>query len=370
MKHGNLNEYSGIQGWWFYGGRDNFEKADKSNLTAVDAGVYYPDRGISNTEIAAFSRTMHKSQGFGSTGTRGSEMEYLELIKGDQPDISDDPLSGIDVSWNRVNGGNRVSTKINALLSNFNFADPSRNIAALADIYKSVLTIEDTHWRDIKLAELEEIITACAGLYLEAKSNVPYATQNANVSLDFEMINRSSAQVTVKSAIVSGGNEPTEINIDLLKNEKNNLESTLTVTTDMAYSNPYWLDKQGTIGMYHVENHSLIGQPASKAAYHVTFEIEIGGLTLSIPRDVIFKKNDPVDGEVYAPFYIMPQASVKFTDPIYIFSNRDPKEISIIIKSFKDNFNGTLSLNHPASWIIDKESVDVNIDKKGEKKKE
>ena len=67
--------------WWFYGSRENFAKADKSRLLGVDVGVYYPIKGKSNTEIAAESRSMHKCQGFGSAGTRGSSMEYLEKIK-------------------------------------------------------------------------------------------------------------------------------------------------------------------------------------------------------------------------------------------------------------------------------------------------
>ena len=70
--------------WWFYGGRDKFAAADKSNMSAVDAGLYYPLKGKSNNEIAAESRSMHKSQGFGSIGSRGEQMEYLDFIKGEK----------------------------------------------------------------------------------------------------------------------------------------------------------------------------------------------------------------------------------------------------------------------------------------------
>ena len=53
--------------WWFYGSRENFEKADKTNLMQISSGTYYPELGLSNGEIAALSRSMHKSQGFGNT---------------------------------------------------------------------------------------------------------------------------------------------------------------------------------------------------------------------------------------------------------------------------------------------------------------
>ena len=45
----------------------------------------------SNQEIAALSRSCHESQGFGSTGSRGEEMEYLEFIKGEAPKDSKIP---------------------------------------------------------------------------------------------------------------------------------------------------------------------------------------------------------------------------------------------------------------------------------------
>ncbi|MFT5104241.1 MAG: LmbE family N-acetylglucosaminyl deacetylase, partial [Candidatus Latescibacterota bacterium] len=91
--------------WWFYGSREKFEAADKSKLVAVETGNYYPALGLSNGEIASLSRSMHKSQGFGSTGTRGSQTEYLEFLKGDFPQDRTNIFDGIDTSWSRIEGG-------------------------------------------------------------------------------------------------------------------------------------------------------------------------------------------------------------------------------------------------------------------------
>jgi hypothetical protein len=62
--------------------QEKFEKADKSNYSKLDIGTYYSSVGKSNQEIAAISRSKHQSQGFGSTGTRGEDIEYLEFLKG------------------------------------------------------------------------------------------------------------------------------------------------------------------------------------------------------------------------------------------------------------------------------------------------
>jgi hypothetical protein len=71
--------------WWFYGSRERFEKADKTNLFSLEIGNYDALRGISNSEISAASRSSHKSQGFGSSPTLGNRTEYIELLQGDRP---------------------------------------------------------------------------------------------------------------------------------------------------------------------------------------------------------------------------------------------------------------------------------------------
>ena len=94
--------------WWFYGSQENFDKADKTNLIGLEIGAYYPHKGLSNSEIASLSRSQHQSQGFGSTGSRGNQTEYLEFIKGDFPN-NKNVFDGIDTSWNRVAGGKAIA---------------------------------------------------------------------------------------------------------------------------------------------------------------------------------------------------------------------------------------------------------------------
>lgn len=49
--------------WWFYGSREKFEEADKSNMMSFDIGVYYPLKGVSNNEIASLASSQHLCQG-------------------------------------------------------------------------------------------------------------------------------------------------------------------------------------------------------------------------------------------------------------------------------------------------------------------
>ena len=68
----------------------------------IDAGVFNPFLGKSYGELAAESRSKHRSQGMGIASTRGETFEYLHHEKGHLP--KNDIFDGIDLSWNRVEG--------------------------------------------------------------------------------------------------------------------------------------------------------------------------------------------------------------------------------------------------------------------------
>ena len=115
--------------WWFFGSRENFEKADKSELYSLNVGNYYPNLGISNNEISAKSRSKHACQGFGMALERGSEMEYLKLLKGDKPK-SNDIFEGIQLkSDNKI-----VQNQLDQLVADFNFKNPQLTLKNLLSV--------------------------------------------------------------------------------------------------------------------------------------------------------------------------------------------------------------------------------------------
>ena len=83
---------------WFYS--NNQIKFNPEGLYSINVGTYNPYLGVSYTEMAARSRSMHKSQGFGSIGSRGDELEYLELLRGDSTE--NDVFGGIDTTLSLI----------------------------------------------------------------------------------------------------------------------------------------------------------------------------------------------------------------------------------------------------------------------------
>jgi LmbE family N-acetylglucosaminyl deacetylase len=129
--------------WWFYGSQEKFEEADKSNMLSFDIGTFYSTKGSSNNELASMASSQHLSQGFGRLSQRGSQQEYIEFLKGEPLDGSNDVFAGIDTSWNRIDGGQAIGTIMTAIESNFNFVNPSAHLPQLLEAYKLLQNVKD-----------------------------------------------------------------------------------------------------------------------------------------------------------------------------------------------------------------------------------
>jgi LmbE family N-acetylglucosaminyl deacetylase len=353
--------------WWFYGSKEKFEAADKTNLINLKIGTYYQSVGKSNQEIAALSRSRHQSQGFGSTGSRGDEDEYLEFLKGEIPKDKTNLFEGIDTTWNRIKDGKKIGDILTAVENNFDFKNPSASIPELVKAFALIEELEDKHWKTIKSEEIKEIIAACAGLYLEAVADVQEVTPGSALKIKIEAINRSNIPINLEGigsvpVYISEGQE----SIALKNNIPYTTTNTLQLSNDFDYTNAYWLNQKGTIGMYQVDNQENIGVPDVLRQVKVGFWIGINNVTIPFERNVIYKYNDDVKGEVYQPLDIVPVATSSIAEKVYIFNNDRSKTITVKVKAGRDTITGNVKLDIPNEWKVTPTEIPFSIDKKGQ----
>ena len=352
--------------WWFYGSEDKFNKADKSALMSLDVGVYFPLKGKSNTEIAAESRSKHKCQGFGSTGTRGMQMEYLELLKGDLPPSKEDIFEGINTTWTRVENGADIQPMVESLLRNYDFTNPAKSVSELVHIYKAIQLVKDPFWKELKSNEVKDLIAACSGLFLEAKTNVHKLTVGEPVMVDIEVISRLDAQMEITNVSGKGIIFDTLLNHPLKQNEVIKWSKKLEIPSNTPLTAPYWLMKKGTLGLYNVEDQTMIGKPESERPLKVTFNLKIDGTSIAYEKNIVFKYNSPEYGETYRPLEILPPLSLSVKEPVYIFANDEPKDIKITVNAWANNQTGQLILPLPEGWKVTPEHIDFQIAQKVE----
>ncbi len=355
--------------WWFYGSEKKFAEADKSKMLNFDVGVFYPSSGLSNNEVASMASSQHLSQGFGRLSTRGSQQEYVEFLKGDFPKDKSNIFDGIDTSWNRVKGGKAIGDILEKVEQDFNFKDPSIHLSDLLKAYQLLQKVDDEHWKAIKSKELLAIIQSCAGLYLEASASDSKITANEKVGVSLEAINRSNAQITLKSVKLSAHKFETPKDILLKNNMKETFKDSLFLELgSLKYTTPYWLENTGTLGMYNVLDAQLIGLPETPRGITVDFNLEINGMPITITKPVVHRYSKPDKGELYKPFEMVPEVSVKTDAKIIISKPKEPIAINVTVKAMKDDVDGYILFDLPKSWSAKPTMKSIHLSKKGEEK--
>ncbi|MDO5986603.1 PIG-L family deacetylase [Flavivirga amylovorans] len=350
--------------WWFYGSQEKFEKADKSNMISFDIGTYYPLKGLSNNELASIASSQHLCQGFGRLAQRGTQQEYVEFLKGEALTNNENVFAGIDTSWNRVKGGKAIGNILYTIEKNFNFKNPSEHISQLIEAYKLLQNIEDEHWKAQKTKELKAIIEMCAGLYLEASAKTNWATQGESINLSIEVLNRSKTDITLVSY-----NNARDLNVSknivLKNNVKFSFKEAIKINNDVRPTTPYWLNEKGSLGMYRADE-KYIGLPETPRTFNIDFNLLINNVPITFTKHIIQRFSKPDKGELYRPFEIIPEASAKISEKVIVFENDLQRDVTVIVKSGRDNLEGHIELCHPKDWSVYPEKQKVNIAHKGE----
>lgn len=348
---------------WFYKYSDY--TFDETGKIAVDVGQYDPVLGESYTEIAAESRSMHKSQGFGASKSRGKEIEYLENVMGDE--AHQGIFEDIDLGWSRVKGGEKVGEQIQNAIEAFNPADLKATSLYLLKAYDELQKLPDSYWKKIKMDELQKVIAATNGIFFEALTEKPYAAVGSEVKLSAEVIQRGYEPVSLK-AIHLPFADPVTPNEVLTSNVLKKYEVNLKIPEDAAFSGPYWLKNQNhPKGMYEVDDPSLIGLPYYDP-YQAKFTFSVGGKDIELTTPIQYKWTDPAKGELYRPFDVTPPATANIAGNVFVFPDQQSKKISIRLRSFKDNAEGKARLNLPDGWTYAPAEINFSLDKNGEEK--
>lgn len=354
--------------YFFYKSQEEFDKADKSALANIEIGDYYPITGRSNNEIAAESRSMHKCQAFGTSGSRTEQKEYLEYLKGKKTGNKDDIFEGLDLSWNRLKGGKPVNAMIENILNNYKFENPSLSIPDLVKLYQFInKNVENSRRKDQKLEDLKEIIASAAGLFLEAAAVSAITTRSADVKIKTEITNRSPLQLRLNKISILPNVWDTILLEKLLPPGGNMmLESNLITPSGINFTGPYWVADKPNNGLYVVNNPDLRGVPETPRELKVVFSVNINGQDFEFGRNVIYKFTDPAKGEVYTPFDVMPDVYLNPVEDVVLFPDNKAKNIQVKLTAAKDNMEGTVSVTTTNGWRCSNNNQKLIIKKKGD----
>ncbi|MES2681720.1 MAG: PIG-L family deacetylase [Bacteroidota bacterium] len=338
------------------------------NQLKIDVGVFNPLIGKSYGEIASESRSMHKSQGFGSARQRGTNLEFFKLLKGDS--AKTDLFDGINTSWNKLKTAKKIEKMVDDCIKNFNALSPESSVAGLVAIYKEIRSLDEVdaeqkYWKTLKLKETANLIFSCAGLWMEAAASDYMGIPGKDISLTTQIVNRSKLGIKL-TALSFFNQSDTATSLTLKENELYTFKRKEKIPEKTGFSNPYWLNEKHEAGIYQVNNQALIGKPENDPVLNVSFSFSIQDLDFKVERGLVYKYTDPVKGEVYRPFEILPPATINISEKVFVFNNKEPRAVQITVKANVNDLNGKVELKGGSNFEIVMKVPDFTLKNKGD----
>lgn len=312
----------------------------------MDVGTYNPLLGKNYGEIAAISRTNHKSQGFGSALQRGEAFEYFSHTAGEPAKVS--LFDGINIAVENK----QILALLKQIQAQYKINQPSASLPDLLKLKK--LAAKEQHFNH---QLLDEMIMACAGLWAEAIVPEANYAVGDSIPVTVNAIYRTSVPIKI-SGQLNGGNMVLHDN--RLSSMKYSVKAEKSDITQ-----PYYLKKEHPIGYYEIDKQEEIGYPENPNGLKARVQFTIDGEKIELSLPILFKSTDPIKGEQYQPLVIAPKVTATLSDQAYLFVNGQPKAIEVNLKSFTNNVVGDLTPVLPAGWKSSPEKITFSLTQKG-----
>ncbi|WP_257669435.1 PIG-L family deacetylase [Parapedobacter tibetensis] len=325
----------------------------------VNIGDYNPLLGQSYGEIAAESRSNHKSQGFGAARQRGNIIERFEVLQGDAPQQT--LFDGIETSWKRIKGGENIQQSVASILEDFDMERPERSINGLIALLSAVEALDDEYWKIQKTTEIKNLILACGGIWFESYAPAAKFAVGEQIPISTAFIvRRPDVSVSVQNVWTKGTERSdTSKQTELEINEQYQHPSTYTAS---SITQPYWLRQPHGVGSFIVEKQEDIGLPENHDNPTTNIALNINGKEIAFERPIVFKYTHPVRGEVYEPLVIAPQVTANLSQKALIFNGEEPKSLEVVfISHAQEKVSATAVLRLPQGWKAEPQQLALDF---------
>jgi LmbE family N-acetylglucosaminyl deacetylase len=325
---------------------------DGPGVVKVEVGGRDPVSGESFASIAARSRGMHRTQGFGVGAPpvhEGSRIEPFVLLAGDA--ATTDLLDGVDTTWNRVPGGAEIARASDEAIATFNAQDPAAAVPALLAIRRRLAGLPEDPVVSDKRAQLDRIIQACLGLEVDTVADRAEVVPGERVKLRHTAVVRSRIPVRWTAVRYPSVQRAITKAIALRPNQLVVRDASQVVPASTPPSQPYWLRTKGTVGLFDVDDPSLIGRPENPPAFPLEYVFDVGGQTLVIagePRPAA----DPAAPALRRRLEVIAPVSVRFIAGVRLFAPGAARPVTVDLTAARARAAGTVRLDAPAGWVV------------------
>jgi LmbE family N-acetylglucosaminyl deacetylase len=337
----------------------------------ADIGAFNPLLGRAYTEIAAESRSMHKSQGFGAAERRGTNLNFFKALAGDA--AKDDLFDGVDVTWSRYAGGEAVGKFLQQAYDTFDEQHPEKTIPLLLNAYDQLDRLaagdawspQSNPWTNVKREEMLDAIRACAGLAIDVSASDSSVTAGGEIPISVTVVNRSDYPFILSTVATRYANPGKAPGARLANNVPVKTDISIKLPPDYPVSQPYWLAQPPSKGTYTVADQQLIGLPENPPSIPILVTLtdpQMHTIIYNVPA--IYRWTDAVRGEQTRRVDVVPDVTANIEQKTLLFPDAKPKSVAVTLHNFDGTWPATARLVAPAGWKVEPASSPVKFDAK------
>ena len=341
----------------------------------VDLGTYNELLGRAYTEIAAESRSQHKSQGFGSAERRGTVINYFDLRGGDP--ATTDILEGIDTTWARYPGGEKVGALLQRAADTFDKDKPEATVPLLMQALAGLEQLkadaawseQSKPWLEGKRRDLLDAIRDCAGLSIDVAASDSAITPGGTLPVSVSVVNRSDYPFRL-AMVASPFADPSQApGTPLANNQPVKVDLTIKLPAGYGYTQPYWLEIPPKKGRYQVVHDLQVGMPENWPSLPITVSLDdaqMNTIIYSVP--LVFRRTDPVKGEQVRNVDVVPPATVRLGSNVYLFPEAKARPVTVWLRSYGADA-ADVHLVVPDGWKAEPASAPIKFAGKGDEQR-
>jgi hypothetical protein len=279
-----------------------------------------------------------------------------------------DVFDGIEHSWRRLSGGAAVDAILSQAIHEFDWERPQNTIPLLVKARPLVAAMSDP-LAAIKLAELDETLARCAGIWADAQTAQGDVTPGSRVAVSMTVSARLPVAVTVTAvrpegawtgaAWVNTGAGAAIPSFDL------------EVPAAQPYSQPYWLVKPPQAAIYVVDDQMLVGL-ADTPVERMRIQLSVAACPIELLRPIVYRYNDRLAGEKVRPLAVVPPVAVNLplspdlTTNVAVFPSQAARQLRATVRANVASAEGTLRVAAPAGWRVAPQSQPFRLGETGD----
>ena len=346
-----------------------------ANSLRIDLGTFNPMLGRAYTEIAAESRSEHKSQGFGSAERRGSIINYFDLRAGEP--AAKDLYEGVDARWARYPGGEKVGDLLQRAADTFDPKNPQASLPLLLQAHAALeqlranpeWSLTRKPWLEQKKLELLDAIRDAAGIAIDVAAAESTITPGQKLPVSVTVLNRSDYPFRLSMVASLFANPSKAPGTKLENNKPVKTELTLELPDASYRTQPYWLAQTSSKGLYTVNDPQLVGRPDNPIEIPINVSLDDPSMnTLIFTVPTVFRWTDPVQGEQVREVDAVPQVAANLDSNVYVCPDTKARPVTLSMRSFgigETKLDAAVSLVLPQGWKAEPQSVPVSFSGKG-----